>query len=117
MVSEGITGVNGKTLAEREIYAKTSPNPRHMGIDPLTKEECVREGIPISVTKEQYSLLEEALKLANKMTSELNIRTTFFVTASLCEEIGDSLKMLSKEGHQIGCYGLTHGDDDNYAKL
>ena len=50
------------------------------------------------------------------MTTELDIHSTFFVTASLAEEIEDDLKELKKK-HQIGCHGLTHGDDDNYAKL
>ena len=45
------------------------------------------------------------------------IGSTFFVTASLCGEIEDDLKELIKKNHQIGCHGLTHGDDENFAKL
>jgi peptidoglycan/xylan/chitin deacetylase (PgdA/CDA1 family) len=39
------------------------------------------------------------------------------VTASLAEEIEDELKELIKKGHQIGCHGLTHGDEENYNML
>ena len=54
------------------------------------------------------------MKLANDLLSELGISVTFFVTASLCEEIEKEIKELKNKNHQVGCHGLTHGDD--YAK-
>ena len=84
-------------------------------IDPLTREERIRYGIPLK--DEQTSLLKKALELAGELTAELGIRSTLFLTASLCEEIEDELKELKKKNHQIGCHGLTHGDDENFAKL
>ena len=75
-------------------------------IDPLARDERIRYGIPLN--EEQKSLLKKSLELASDLTSEHCIRSTFFVTASLCEEIEDELKELLKKGHQIGCHGLTH---------
>ena len=83
-------------------------------IDPLTRDERIRYGLPLR--EEQPYLLRKSLQLATDLTTELDIHSTFFVTASLAEEIEDDLKEL-KKNHQIGCHGLTHGDDDNYAKL
>ena len=94
---------------------KTIPILITWDIDPLTREERIRYGIPLN--EEQKSLLKKSLDLASDLTLELGIHSTFFVTASLCEEIEDELKELMKNKHQIGCHGLTHGDDDNYAKL
>ena len=81
----------------------------------MTRDERIRYGI--SLSEAQQSLLKQSLQLANDMLSELGIPATFFVTASLCEEIEDELKELKRKGHQIGCHGLTHGEDENYAKL
>jgi len=83
-------------------------------IDPLTRDERIRYGLPLR--EGQPYLLRKSLQLATDLTTELDIHSTFFVTASLAEEIEDDLKEL-KKNHQIGCHGLTHGDDDNYAKL
>ena len=84
-------------------------------IDPLARDERIRYGIPLK--DEQTSLLKKSLELAGELTSEIGMHSTFFVTASLCEEIEDELTELKKKGHQIGCHGLTHGDDENFAKL
>ena len=84
-------------------------------IDPLARDERIRYGIPLK--EEQRVLLRKSLELASKLTSEIGMRSTFFVTASLCEEIEDELEELTKKGHQIGCHGLTHGDDENFNKL
>ena len=94
---------------------KTVPILITFDIDPLTKDERIRYGI--SLKEEQTSLLEKSLERVSDLTSELGIRSTFFVTASLCEEIEDELEELLKKKHQIGCHGLTHGDDENFAKL
>ena len=69
-------------------------------IDPLTRDERIRYGIPLK--DEQASLLEKSLELAGELTAELGIRSTFFVTASLSNEIEDELKELLKKKHQIG---------------
>jgi len=84
-------------------------------IDPLTRDERMRYGIPLK--EEQNLLLKKSLGLASELTSELCIHSTFFVTASLCEEIEGELNDLIKKEHQIGCHGLTHGDDENFAEL
>lgn len=84
-------------------------------IDPLTRDERIRYGIPLN--EEQPYLLKKSLDLASDLTTELSIPSTFFVTASLAEEIEDDLGELKKKNHQIGCHGLTHGDDENFAKL
>jgi len=81
----------------------------------LARDERIRYGIPLK--EEQRVLLKKSLELASELTSEIGMHSTFFVTASLCEEIEDELKGLMKKAHQIGCHGLTHGDDENFNKL
>lgn len=84
-------------------------------IDPLTRDERIRYGIPLE--EEQKLLLRKSLELAGGLTSQIGIRSTFFVTATLSEEIEEELKELIREGNQVGCHGLTHEDDEKYDKL
>ena len=84
-------------------------------IDPLTRDERIRYGIPLS--EEQSSLLGTSIELMIDLLSDIGINATFFVTAALCEEIEDELNELKRRGHQIGCHGLTHDEYDNYARL
>ncbi len=84
-------------------------------IDPLTRDERIRYGIPLS--EEQPSLLRTSIELMIDLLSDIGINATFFVTAALCEEIEDELSELKRRGHQIGCHGLTHDEYDNYARL
>ena len=97
IISKRITAYStcGKTICK-----KTVPILITFDIDPLTKEERIRYGIPLK--EEQASLLEKSLDLAGELTAELGIRSTFFVTASLSNEIEDELKELLKKKHQIG---------------
>ena len=94
---------------------KTVPILITCDIDPLTRDERIRYGLPLEV--EQPALLKQSLELANDLLSEQGIHSTFFVTAILAAEIADELQELTKKNHQIGCHGLTHSDDENFAKL
>lgn len=84
-------------------------------IDPLTRDERIRYGITLE--EEQMSLNKKSLELTNILLSGLGIRSTFFLTVKLIEEIEDELKELIKKGNQVGCHGLTHGSDEKYSKL
>jgi len=66
-----------------------------LDIDPLTRDERIRYGLPLR--EEQPYLLRKSLALASDLTTELDIQSTFFVTASLAEEIEDDLKGVEEE--------------------
>ena len=84
-------------------------------MDPLTMDERIRYGL--SLKDAQLSLLKASIGMMLDMLSDMRINATFFITASLAEEIADELKEIKNRRHQIGCHGLTHDEYDNYAKL
>jgi len=83
-------------------------------MDPLTMDERIRYGLPLKDA--QSSLLKASIEMMLDMLSDMRINATFFITASLAEEIADELKEIKNRRHQIGCHGLTHGDDGNFMK-
>jgi len=84
-------------------------------MDPLTMDERIRYGLPLKDA--QSSLLKASIGMMLDMLSDMRINATFFITASLAEEIAYELKEIKNRRHQIGCHGLTHDEYDNYAKL
>jgi peptidoglycan/xylan/chitin deacetylase (PgdA/CDA1 family) len=59
--------------------------------------------------------IDESIILTTKLLRELNIKSTFFFTANYANE--DIISILLKEGHQIGCHGLYHDDNEELNKL
>lgn len=49
-----------------------------------------------------------------KVLRGLSLKATFFIPAVFAGQIPDSVRMLSGEGHEIGCHGLTHGAGEEY---
>ena len=47
----------------------------------------------------------------------LGVRCTFFFPAQSAEELPDQVAALRREGHEIGCHGLTHVATENYRLL
>jgi len=48
------------------------------------------------------------------LCDELGIPATFFVTANAEHATVEVLAHIQASGHEIGCHGLTHGDEENY---
>ncbi len=52
-----------------------------------------------------------------QVLASLSIRASFFIPAAFAEEIPSRVRMIVKDGHEIGCHGLTHGDSEEYNVL
>jgi len=58
-----------------------------------------------------------SLELANQLCNEFKIQSTFFVTANAEQAGPQSLAPLLAAGHEIGCHGLTHGNEEEYDRM
>lgn len=58
-----------------------------------------------------------ALQTAAALCAGFNIHATFFLTAEPAALYQDDLPNLLAQGHEIGCHGWTHGDEENYDRL
>ncbi len=58
-----------------------------------------------------------ALVRAASLLSDLRIAGTFFVHARIAPVLADEIRMLVANGHEIGCHGLTHGDEEEYSSM
>jgi peptidoglycan/xylan/chitin deacetylase (PgdA/CDA1 family) len=60
---------------------------------------------------------KQSLKIATDLCHEFNIQSTFFVTANAEQATVATLEEIRASGHEIGCHGLTHGDEENYDQM
>jgi len=51
------------------------------------------------------------------LLSDLQIRCTFFFHARIAPELKEEILLAIEAGHEIGCHGLTHGDEEEYDKM
>lgn len=57
---------------------------------------------------------KRAVGLASGLLDELGIKATFLVAAAAAESLSDEISGLIRSGHEIGCHGLTHGNEEEY---
>jgi peptidoglycan/xylan/chitin deacetylase (PgdA/CDA1 family) len=55
--------------------------------------------------------------MAIDLCEEPGIRSTFFVTAGFAHEYKDHIERMQALGQEIGCHGLTHGDEEDYDRM
>lgn len=61
---------------------------------------------------------QRALSLVLDLCEEFDIRSTFFITADFfSNNYPDALRRIRVLGHEIGCHGLTHGDEEEYNRM
>lgn len=48
---------------------------------------------------------------------DLGIQATFYFTANGAHVYPDRMKRLQAQGHEIGCHGLTHEDEEDYDRM
>ncbi len=60
---------------------------------------------------------KRSLQVATDLCNEFDIKATFFVTANAKQATAATLERIQLFGHEIGCHGLTHGDEENYDQL
>jgi peptidoglycan/xylan/chitin deacetylase (PgdA/CDA1 family) len=56
----------------------------------------------------------QAFNNARALCDELDIHATFFITAQPAEMYAAEIAPMMARGHEIGCHGWTHGDEENY---
>lgn len=54
------------------------------------------------------------LNVAADLCHNLGIEGTFFITAETASIYPAELEKLRAQGHEVGCHGLTHGNEENY---
>ncbi len=50
-------------------------------------------------------------------TADESVATTFFFVAREAEKIPDAVRLVRDAGHEVGCHGLTHGEEEEYSTL
>jgi hypothetical protein len=58
-------------------------------------------------------LLNTAMNLCHSQ----GIRATFFFTAQPADVYLEEFDKMRAQGHELGCHGLTHGDEENYNRM
>jgi hypothetical protein len=61
----------------------------------------------------RQGLLNTAMDLCHSQ----GIRATFFFTAQPADAYLDEFDKMRAQGHELGCHGLTHGDEENYDRM
>lgn len=59
----------------------------------------------------------EALDTALNLCDQYAIPATFFFTAKLAETYQDKFSLIQDQGHEVGCHGFTHGNEENYDRM
>jgi len=52
-----------------------------------------------------------------EVLASLSIKASFFIPAAFAEDIPARIRMIVKDGHEIGCHGMTHGVGEEYNVL
>ena len=52
-----------------------------------------------------------------ELLSDFQIRCTFFIHARIAPKLKEEILLAVEAGHEIGCHGLTHGDEEEYDKM
>jgi len=60
---------------------------------------------------------QRALQTVLELCQHHDIPATFYVTAQPAEAYAEYFPRMRDLGHEIGCHGLTHGDEENYDSM
>lgn len=64
-----------------------------------------------------YEARRRSLDVTLDLCRDLAVRTTFFVTAQADHVHADDLDRIQSLGHEVGCHGLTHTDEEEYQRM
>lgn len=59
----------------------------------------------------------QAFETTCELMARLNIQATFFWHARLAQKMPARPAWLVDRGHEVGCHGLTHGDEEEYGRM
>jgi peptidoglycan/xylan/chitin deacetylase (PgdA/CDA1 family) len=60
---------------------------------------------------------KRAFALTLGLLSDLQIRCTFFFHAQIAPSLEKEISSLVEARHEVGCHGLTHGDEEGYNRM
>jgi peptidoglycan/xylan/chitin deacetylase (PgdA/CDA1 family) len=60
---------------------------------------------------------KEALKHTRRLLRDEQIQSTFFFHARIAGQLNEEIEALIEENHEIGCHGLTHGNEEDYGRM
>ncbi len=60
---------------------------------------------------------QRALSMALDLCEKFSIRSTFFITAHFAHEYTEVFRRMKTMGHEIGCHGLMHTDEEEYNRM
>ncbi len=66
--------------------------------------------VPLEVRK-------ESLVVAQQLCDQHSIPSTFFITASAQQADLAAVQRMCSGGHEVGCHGLTHTDEEEYDRM
>ena len=58
-----------------------------------------------------------ALNAAINLCQHQGVHATFFCTAQSAQGYLEEFERMKAQGHEIGCHGLTHGDEEDYNRM
>lgn len=61
--------------------------------------------------------MKEALMRTRWLLGDHQISSTFFLPAIMAEQFGPEVACFIQDGHEIGCHGFTHGDEEDYDRM
>jgi len=76
--------------------------------------------VPVLITFDIHSYnnadkeVSEWIDETVRVLKSISLKATFFIPAVFAERISDRVRSVVREGHEIGCHGLTHGVDEEY---
>jgi hypothetical protein len=88
-----------------------------------TQSQIIRS-VPVLITWDvdpdlwmPFDRRQRALHTARDACQQHGIRATFFITAQPAHEYAGDFEEMQAQGHEIGCHGLTHGDEEDYDQM
>lgn len=64
-----------------------------------------------------YELRKQSLDVTVELCKDLDISSTFFVTANADHATPVQIEMIQAYGNEIGCHGLTHNNKEEYDRM
>lgn len=105
------------------------PDPKNLIMDNLDtsikKHYCLlsndveTHSIRLNTLRDQTGIkvYKEAMPIILDLYRKYKVKSTFFYTGRIAKLVPDIVKMVLKDGHEVGCHGLVHDVDKAYDRL
>lgn len=60
---------------------------------------------------------KEALRRTRWLLSDQQIQSTLFFHARIADQLKGEIEEFAQDNHEIGCHGLTHGNEEDYNRM